>query len=981
MKNAFTRLFVLFALLVSTAVCAAQPPSILAQSPGAGAFAMGADSQIRTAILVDAGDAKVVHIAASALAGDMDLVLGFKPAVANEIRAAGSRAIIVGTLDKCEAIKQLVDQKKIDVSGIRGQWETFLITVVDKPLPGVDQALVIAGSDRRGAAFGAFELSRQMGVSPWVWWADVTPDKKDVVYIQNTPVQFGPPSVKYRGIFLNDEDFGLKPWAAKTYEPEVGDIGPKTYAKIFELLLRLKANHIWPAMHDCTKAFNYYDPNKIVADEYAIAMGSSHCEQMLRNNVDEWKKDEHGEWSFTRNRDNLLDYWDERVRINGPYENVYTLGMRAIHDNGMPDGENAGERAGILSDIIGLQRDMLRRHVSDDVTKIPQVFIPYKEVLEIYWAGLKVPDDVTLMWPDDNFGYIRRLSTPEEQQRTGGGGVYYHISYWGPPHDYLWLDTTPPALIWKEMQKAYAYNARAMWIVNVGDIKPQEIGTELFLQMAWDMGRWDVGNINTFLEAWAVREFGAAFAPDIAAIMNDYYLHNFSRKPEHMGFYDKYSIDAVNKDPEFSLIHYGDEVQQRIDAFTDMMNRARAIYDMLPQSKRDAYFELVLYPVRGAALMNLKHLYAYKSREYMRDGRAQAAYYARMAMDAFAQLEVDTAYYNKELAGGKWKLMMSDHPNDLAVFGKVKLGRTKPDDAPGLGISVEGQAKPVTCDQEMCKYNVLPQFNRFLKRTYFIDVFNTGEQDFDWNAKPSADWIVLTQKQGTLGPDTRIAVDIDYSKAPVGDDVAGTITFTGAGREFTVSVPVFNHDGQVDAYAFVQDNGVIAIDAENYFLKKDSGGAAWTAVPGLGRTGAGVVVLPATAPTWPDADTAMKQAPSMEYPIHVFKGGDAELIIHALPTHEIHAGRVLRVYVSVDGAPAAPVEFESSHQESDPVGKQNVQRNMMEGRARISIMPGSRMLTIYAADPSVVLDKIILDFGGMKKSYLGPPQTRARRTM
>ena len=975
---------ILFCVFYTVLACitGAYAQSTISDSPDGAAFPL-VHNGVAAHIYVDPADAAVVRIAADALAGDIERVTGVRPQVKTALDPPGDNVVIIGTLDGCDAIQQLAGSGKLDVSAIKGQWETFKITTLDSPLPGVGGALVVAGSDRRGAAFGAFELSGQMGVSPWVWWADVTPDKKQALYVKGTDETFGPPSVKYRGVFLNDEDFGLKPWAAKTYEPETGDIGPKTYAAIFELLLRLKANHIWPAMHNCTRAFNHYDRNKVVADEYAIVMGSSHCEQMLRNNVDEWDHNTMGAWNFKENRESVIKYWQDRVEANGQYENVYTMGMRGIHDSGMVGGDSLEEKVEIIAQVIRAQRELLKS-VNPDVTQVPQVFIPYKEVLELYWGGLQVPDDVTLVWADDNFGYIRRLSDPGERKRSGGAGVYYHISYWGPPHDYLWLNTTPPALIWEEMLKAYDYGARRVWIVNVGDIKPGEIGMELFLQMGWDIDRWGHEGASGFLQEWAAREFGSEYAAEIAEIMNDYYVLNYPRKPEHMGFYDKYSVMAKNQDPEFSLFFYGDEVQKRIDAFDELERRAAAVADQLPASKKDAYFQLVQYPVLGAVLTNRKHLSAYKSRRYARQDRASAAEYARAARDAYQQLEQETARYNNDIAGGKWKCMMSNHPNDLPVFDTVPLGKFKPGADGGLGVAVEGEARPVSrpdadsVERAKSLNALLPMYNRYTRKTYFIDLFNKGDQAIQWKAEPAQEWIRLSSTSGALDTMERILVDIDYDAAPHGEEVAGSIRLSGSGGEVVVFLTVFNpQDGQVAPGAFVQDNGVVSMNAESFSNYEKRGDRIWQLIPGLGRTGASMVVMPFTAPSISDLQQVDSQAPRMDYSIHIFESGKANVIIEAVPTHEIHKGRKLRVAVAVDDAAPQFLEFEQAHNEIDKIGRINVFRNMMSGEIEIELDAGAHTLKVWGVEPGVVLDKIILNTGGLRKSYLGPPETRA----
>jgi Glycosyl hydrolase family 115/Gylcosyl hydrolase family 115 C-terminal domain len=618
-------------------------PLSLTETPKPGDFELA--TAARAADIYVAGeDFKVARIAADCLGADVERVIGTKPKIKNDARELSGAAVLIGTIGKSPLIDELVRTGKIETKPIVGQWESFVIATVTNPVPGVNTALVIAGSDRRGTAYGVFTLSEAIGVSPWVWWADVPPQKRTSLAIRATTLSSLPPSVKYRGIFINDEDWGLQPWAAKTFEPETRDIGPKTYAKVCELLLRLKANYLWPAMHPCTKAFNIYPQNKIVADDYAIVMGSSHCEQMLRNNVTEYDEKTNGPWDYDQNRANILSYWQQRLEENGKFENVYTIGMRGIHDGSMPGGGTAAEKVARLQRVIDDQRELVAKAIDPDPATVPQIFCPYKEVLALYQNGLKVPDDVALVWPDDNYGYIRQLSNPQEQKRTGGSGVYYHISYWGAPEDYLWLCTTPPALIWEEMHKAYENGARKIWVVNVGDIKPGEIGLEFFLRLAWDIGPWNETAQPTFLADWAGRNFGKAHADEIAAVLDEYYRLNFPSKPEHLHL------------SQFTT-NYG-EINQRLLRFAQLVKKTDAIYEKLPREQRDAFYELVVYPVRGSASVNEMHL----------GGSSE------QKSQAYERIQTETQYFNEQLAGGKWRHILSPNPRNRPALRQPDPG-------------------------------------------------------------------------------------------------------------------------------------------------------------------------------------------------------------------------------------------------------------------------------------------------------------------
>ncbi len=617
---------------------------LLTGLPGAADFILF-DGQSAAPIFVETNNERAVLRAAGDLAEDVWRVTGTKPAGGSSADGQ-TNLVIIGTLGHSKTIDRLAAEGKLDAVGIRGEWESYVLQIVKNPLPGVEKALVVAGSDRRGTIYGIYWLSELIGVSPWYWWADVPVPKKNFVAVHGDIFKQGPPAVKYRGIFLNDEDWGLRPWASKTFDPGTGNIGPKTYARVFELLLRLHANYLWPAMHPDTRAFNFFSTNKELADNCGIVMGSSHCEQMLRDNVDEWERDGHGDYNFVTNPDGVLKYWEQRVRENGKYENVYTLGMRGIHDGAMPGGGTPREKAERLHQIIQDQRAMLARWVNPDVIRVPQIFCPYKEVLELYRLMPDIPDDITLVWPDDNYGYIREFSNARERQRSGGAGVYYHVSYYGRPRDYLWLCSTPPALIAEEMTKAYDYGANKVWILNVGDLKPAELDVEFFLKLAWNPRLWNGTNTYDMLEPQLARDFGPANAPELTSILAEYYRLNFQRKPEHMGY------------PTNNLFS-PDEALQRLEAWRKLVARVETAGKNLPPESRDAFFELVDYPVKAAAAMNEKCLALTEFYTGIKENRAAGLAAARNAQ---AEIERLTDIYNNQLAGGKWRGMMSDNP-------------------------------------------------------------------------------------------------------------------------------------------------------------------------------------------------------------------------------------------------------------------------------------------------------------------------------
>jgi hypothetical protein len=602
----------------------------LADLPRADDFVL-ADGKTGPTIFVETNDERAVLRATADLAHDFERVTGTKPEIVNDFLAGEKTGIIIGTISESKIIDRLAAEGKLETNGVSGAWESYVLQIVKNQLPGVARALAIAGSDRRGTIYGIYQLSEMIGVSPWNWWADVPVARKSFLALQGDIFKQLPPAVKYRGIFLNDEDWGLRPWASKTFDPATGNIGPKTYAKIFELLLRLHANYLWPAQHPGTAAFNSFPSDKEIADEFGIVMGTSHCEQMLRDNIGEWDEKTLGEYNFVTNPDGVLKYWEQRVRENGKFESVWTLGMRGISDGAMPGGGTAQEKAARLQTIIAAQREMLARDVNSNVAAIPQIFCPYKEVLELYRLAPDISGDITLVWPDDNYGYVREFSDARERARSGGAGVYYHVSYWGRPRDYLWLCSTPPAVIAEEMTKAFDYGANKVWILNVGGLKPAELDIEFFLKLAWNPHSWDGTNTYDLLQNQIARDFGNGVAPEITSIMAEYYRLNFQRKPEHMGF------------PTNNLFS-ADEASQRLDDWQKLSTRVDAVEKNLSPELHDAFFELVEYPVKAAALENEKFLAPEKAQSVQNEIRRL------------------TDIYNNQIAGGKWHLMMSDNP-------------------------------------------------------------------------------------------------------------------------------------------------------------------------------------------------------------------------------------------------------------------------------------------------------------------------------
>lgn len=526
--------------------------------------------------------------------------------------------------------------------------------------------LCVTGSDAHGLAYGILEISRFLGVSPWEWWADVTPEKRDELFVADAYRTTQSPSVEYRGIFINDEDWGMMPWSGQTYEPECGRgvIGPKTNSRIFELLLRLRANYFWPAMHECTQPFFLTEGNREVAERYGIYIGGSHCEPMACSPAGEWRRRGTGDYDYVHNSASVQDFWRSRLREVKGQPIVYTLGMRGVHDGRMQGAKTLDEQRETLQRILDDQRTMLSAELRSDIGQIPQVFVPYKEVLDIYNSGLRVPDDVCLMWCDDNYGYINHFPTSEERARSGGNGVYYHVSYWGRPHDYLWLGTFSPNLLFQQMHTAYDNGIQRIWVLNVGDIKPAEYQIELFLDMAWNIGQCTELGPSRHLRNFLARTFGDFVADDLVLTLERSYALAFDCKPEFLGH-----TRVEERDPAFKIVTdmpWSESfIRQRIAAYDSLSDAVEHLAVHIPEALQDAYFQLVKYPVQAAAQMNRKMLFGQLARHGLSDWHLSDA--------AYDSIQSLTALYNNGIHNSaKWHGIMDAAPRKLPVFAPLE---------------------------------------------------------------------------------------------------------------------------------------------------------------------------------------------------------------------------------------------------------------------------------------------------------------------
>ncbi len=642
--------------------------------------------------------APVVGVALQMFSSDMLAVTGKTAVPAKEEVAT----LQITQLDQASnATLRRLKRQGVPVEKLQKETDGFHISVTD-------HHLLIVGANGRGTAYGVLELSRMAGVNPWIWWGDVVPEHKKQLSIDSSFSTTQGASVEYRGIFINDEDWSLRPWSSTTFDKsEKGVIGAATYKKLCQLLLRLRGNALWPAMHPGTRAFFQTPGAKAVADSCGIVVGTSHCEPLLRNNVGEWDVEQRGAFNYMTNRQAVQDYWAERLKeVKGSAGgNMFTIGMRGIHDGSMEGVKTMDEKTQALQQVIDDQQQLIRRYIGDP-SKQMQVFVPYKEVLQIYERGLKVPDYVTLMWCDDNYGYLTRLSDAAEQKRVGGAGVYYHLSYWGRPHDHLWLSTTQPGLIVNEMQTAYHHNARKLWIANVHDPKVAGYDLELFLDMAWNINSVSSATVGNHYQAWLCRQFGREAGERLYPAMRRFYQLCGERKPEFMGWsqveLDKKKYNrglSLMQATEFNEQAFGNELDRYLDHYAEIVDSVNHIGRSIRPELRDAYFAAITYPVRCAAAMARKVLYRQKANDYAEakgtpkdslalcDSTLQTL--CARSLEGYRDIAELTRHYNQHLAGGKWNGLMSMWPRDLPVF-------RKPD------LPVDIAAKDITM---LCAYN------------------------------------------------------------------------------------------------------------------------------------------------------------------------------------------------------------------------------------------------------------------------------------
>lgn len=946
MKNL---LFACLLIIGVTFSLKAESDPFISGSYSKGSFTIAKDGKA-SPILISNNDYKGVLRAASDLQTDIEKVTGVKPVLKNKSDAA--YAIIIGTIGHNEIIDQLIRDNKINVAGIAGRWESTLIEVVKNPLPNVDSALVIVGSDKRGTIYGIYEVSYQIGVSPWYYWADVPVKRQENIYALPGRHLINSPAVKYRGIFLNDEAPALSGWAGK----EFGGFNHQFYEKVFELILRLKGNYLWPAMWG--SAFNDDDKlNPVKAEEYGIVIGTSHHEPLTRAH-DEWKRYGSGEWDYSKNPEKLKEFWESGLKRTIGNEQVITIGMRGDGDEPMTQGTATA----LLEKIVSDQREIIEKVSGKPASETPQVWALYKEVQDYYEKGMRVPDDVTLLLCDDNWGNLRMLPKLNEAPRKGGYGIYYHFDYVGGPRNYKWINTNPIQKIWEQMNLAYRYDANQLWIVNVGDLKPMEFPIEFFLDYAWNPDALPFDRLMEYTIKWADKQFGEKYAPQIGDLLNKYTQYNGRIKPELLN------------EKTYSLVNYN-EFSRVVNDYNRLVDQANFIYNEIPAEQKDAFYQLVLHPIQASANLNELYYTVAKNHLYAKQGRNSTNKLSLKVTELFKKDSTISHYYNKILANGKWDHMMDQTHISYTYWQQPpvdvvpKTEKIEIAENGEMGVAIEGSETSWTGTTEINE--PFPIFYSITNESHYLELFNKGAQPITYTIQ-GADYINISHPKGQIDGEQKVLLSINWDKAPKGVKQSA-LTIEGSDHSVvTLPIQTNNTDNNhAHINIFVEQNGYVSIEGVNYSKAVDSRPIFWKALNGYGKTSGGMTTFPVTA----SPEKLTKDSPHLEYEIYLNNAGVFTLNSYISPTIDFTNSDGLKFAVSIDDEEPVIVNISEDYKNDRAWGK-SVADNIKILKTKLSFnKAGKHTIKYWMVDAAVVLQKLVLDTGGLKYSFLGPEET------
>lgn len=930
-------------------------------------------------IYIDSKAADYAGVARVSLsvARDIKLVTGSQPELITDRAGLRGTAVVAGTIGHNDIIDSLIAEERLDVSLVQQRRESFVISVIERPCPELDRAIIIAGSEKRGTFYGLYHLSGLAGVSPWVYWGDVLPHKQESLSFTSSQLEYTSkePSIRYRGFFINDEWPSFGTWTTEHF----GGFNEHMYEKVFELLLRLKGNYLWPAMWSAVFSENgsaHPLANAELAEEYGIVMGTSHHEPMCRAG-EEWKHINHkyganGLWDYWDNTEAIKKFWEDGIARNKHLSNIITLGMRGEQDSAL--GGTLEQNIQRLKDIILTQKDQLRKA---GLEHSPQALTIYKEV-ESFWygsdevQGLKdweVLDDVTIIMSDDNFGNMRKLPKQAEREREAGWGIYYHFDYHGGPVSYEWVNTIPLEKIWEQMSLAYDYGVRELWVVNVGDLKPMELPLSYFMELAYDFETWGTAAPNataSFMHQWVMQQFGSALSGDvvngIAAILESYTRMNGIRKPE------------VTYSDTYSLTYY-DEGQRVLSEATRLEQQAQALSEAVGEQLCGAYYQLVYYPAVASANVKKLQIYAGLNHKYSRmplpSGLANK--YADLTKQAIArdiQLQED---YNNRLANGKWKGIMSSahigyvHWNDEG-WGYPELVQVELQEQAYMLVDVEGSEEGITAGRLQ-----LPCFTNLLQERYRITVSNAGRTALSYHLETSSDWIKPSKQQRSILDGEDLWIELDWDK--ITESMTGEIKLVHKKQVVTIEIKAqMLSTEQLPAMTFVETNDVIAIEAEHTCSRYAPHPASFEVLERYGRSLSSVKLFPTTL----DCNhITVESAPYLEYTIYTAAEGEYTVTAYSAPTNPLTESGRLPYAIAIDeGKPVLaemlPQDFAAG--ESRPWAEAVL--NNAHAHSTVHLLTaGVHSVRFYLLDPAVVLQRMVISKGALPYTYLGPPES------
>lgn len=887
-------------------------------------------NQMTAKLVIDSLDYEGVKLAANNLKKDIELVTGKTPEISQN--KTGRYNLIIGSLDNSVFIRNIVKENHLDVSSIQGKWEAYTIAA----LPGNNgvKNLIVIGSDKRGTIYGIYEISKLIGVSPWNWWADVPAVKKEQLYVTTNGYTDPGPKVQYRGIFINDEAPALSGWVFEKY----GGFNHQFYEHVFELILRLKGNFLWPAMWG--RAF--YDDDKMnpeIADKYGVVIGTSHHEPLMRAH-DEWRRYGKGDWNYVTNEENLKAFWKKGIESMGNKESLVTVGMRGDGDEPMTEG-TAIE---LLEKIVKDQRTIIEDVTGKPASETPQVWALYKEVQDYYDQGMRVPDDVTLLIADDNWGNIRKLPNPDEKPRKGGYGIYYHFDYVGGPRSYKWINVTQISRVYEQMSLAYAYNARKIWIVNVGDIKPMEYPISFFLDYAWNPETFGLPELKAYPEKWAKEQFGEKYATEIANLLQKYTTYNSRRTPELLN------------DQTYSL-NYNDEANRILTEMDALESKADSIGNLLDAKYQSAFYQLVQYPVKAIANLNRMYVAQAKNKLLAAQGRSAANGYSQKVKDYFEKDKELSKKYN-ELENGRWNHFMDqthigyffwNDPKEN-ILPKTEQIIAQPMGAMGVSVAESNNYYPLT------KNLVLPAFDKY-HSSISMEIFNRGTASFEYEIKNAPKWLIISNTKGTVKESNTVNFSLNTKKLPKSTE---KFTFTIEGNGDTCIVTGEYKPFTFKPSGFLEYNGVISINATNYSMNE-----GWEVIPDLGRND--VAVRPAKKFT-----KDISGNDELTYEFSIKETGDRYLTFYVSPSLDFLDKGGLEFNYSIDNKEIKTLNLLKDSKDN---WDESVKNNAIRVTAKLKLESGIHTLQVYAKDPGVVIQEIVFSTGEKFNTYLAPTES------